>query len=145
MAAPGPDVLGAPIVATAARHLEISARFLKHAEEEFNKGDLLQASEKAWGSVVHYVKSIARQEGWPNRSHRDVGRNADRLIALTDDPLQNELLFKAVENLHVNFYEDTYEDRPHIVEHGIEHARELIGAMKVAGTRLGNGRGAGTN
>ncbi len=123
-------------MATAARHQEISARFLKHAEEEFNKGDLLQASEKAWGSVAHYVKSIARQEGWPNRSHRDVGRNADRLIALTDDPLQNELLFKAVENLHVNFYEDTYEDRPHIVEHGIEHARELIGAMKVAGTRL---------
>ena len=145
MAAPGPDVLGAPIVATAARHQEISVRLLKHAEEEFNKGDLLQASEKAWGSVAHYVKSIARQEGWPNRSHRDVGRNADRLIALTDDPRRNELLFEAMEKLHVNFYEDTYEDRPHIVAHGIEHARELIGAMKAAAARLGNGRGAGPN
>ena len=134
-----------PIVATKARHQEISARFLKHAEEEFNKGDLLQASEKSWGTVVHYVKSIARQEGWPNRSHRDVGKNADRLIALTDDPIRNELLFKALESLHVNFYEDTYEDRPHIVEHGIEHAGELIGAMTAAATRLGNGRGAGPN
>ena len=134
-----------PIVATKARHQEISTRFLKHAEEEFNRGDLLQASEKPWGAVVHYVKSIARQEGWPNRSHRHVGKNADRLIALTDDPLRNELLFKALENLHVNFYEDTYEDRPHIVEHGIEHARELTGAMTAAATQLRNGRGAGPN
>lgn len=106
---------------------------------------MLQASEKAWGSVAHYVKSIARQEGWPNRSHRDVGRNADRLTALTDDPRRNELLFEAMEKLHVNFYEDTYEDRSHIVEHGIQHARELIGAMKAAVARLGNGRGAGPN
>ena len=134
-----------PIVATKARHQEISARFLKHAEEEFNRGDLLQTSEKSWGAVVHYVKSIARQKGWPNRSHRDVGKNADRLIALTDDPFRNELLFKALENLHVNFYEDTYEDRPHIVEHGIEHAEELIGAMTAAATQLRNGRGAGPN
>lgn len=132
-------------MATTARHQEVSARLLRHAEEEFSKGDLLQASEKAWGSVAHYVKSIARQEGWSNRSHRDVGRNADRLIALTDDPRRNELLFEAMEKLHVNFYEDTYEDRPHIVEHGIEHARELIGAMKAAAARLGNGRGAGPN
>ena len=128
-------------MATTARHQEISARFLRHAQEEFDKGDLLQASEKSWGAVVHYVKSIARQEGWPNRSHGTWAGNADRLIALTDDPLQNELLFKAVENLHVNFYEDTYDDRPHVVEHGLEHARELIGAIKAAATR----RGAGPN
>ena len=48
-------------VATAEQHREISTQFLEHAEDELRKGDLLQASEKAWGAVSHYVNSIARQ------------------------------------------------------------------------------------
>ena len=51
-------------MATVAQHQEISERFLSHAEEEFEKGDLLQASEKAWGAVAHYVKSVAKAAGW---------------------------------------------------------------------------------
>ena len=47
-------------MSTAARHQEISDVFLEHAEDEFEKGDLLQASEKTWGAVAHYVKSVAR-------------------------------------------------------------------------------------
>ena len=94
-------------MATVARHQDISNRFLEHAEEEFEKGDLLQASEKTWGAVAHCVKSVARKHGWPNKSHRDVSNNADRLIRLTEDPRQNQRLFHVVTNLHVNFYEDT--------------------------------------
>ena len=52
-------------VVTAEQHREISAQFLDHAEDEFRKGDLLQASEKAWGAVSHYVNSVARQRKWP--------------------------------------------------------------------------------
>ena len=123
-------------MATTARHQDISDQSLEHAEEEFRNGDLLQASEKAWGAVAHYVKSIARREGWPNKSHRDVSKNADRLIALTDDPRKNELLFEAMGNLHVNFYEDTYADKPDVVKHGIEDACTLIDAMEEAEARL---------
>ena len=47
-------------VVTAEQHREISAQFLDHAEDEFRKGDLLQASEKAWGAVSHHVNSVAR-------------------------------------------------------------------------------------
>ena len=50
-------------MATTARHQEISRTFLEHAEIEFGKGDLLQASEKAWGAVAHYVKSVAKERG----------------------------------------------------------------------------------
>ena len=46
---------------SAKRHREISAQFLNHVEDEFRKGDLLQASEKAWDAVAHYVNSVARQ------------------------------------------------------------------------------------
>ena len=56
-------------MATAEQHQEISTQFLTHAEDELRKGDLLQASEKAWGAVSHYVNSVARQRGWPLGSH----------------------------------------------------------------------------
>ena len=54
-------------MATTIRHEEISGRFLHHADEEFEKGDMLQASEKAWGAVAHYVKSVAKARGLAGR------------------------------------------------------------------------------
>ena len=58
-------------MATTERHEAIRAVFLDHAEEEFEKDDMLQASEKAWGAVAHYVKSVAKANGWSDGSHRD--------------------------------------------------------------------------
>ena len=117
-------------MATAARHLEISETFLEHAEEEFNKGDLLQASEKAWGAFTHYVKSIAKERGWPNRSHRDVRDNAAILMRYTNDPGQSRGMFLAIDALHTNFYEEFYEEET--VWRGIEYAEALIDALKAA-------------
>ena len=48
-------------MATTARHQEISDQFLSDAEVEFQRGDLLQASEKAWGAVAHYIEAVAQQ------------------------------------------------------------------------------------
>ena len=62
---------------TAAQHREISAQFLDHAEDEFRRGDLLQASEKAWGAVSHCVNAVARQRSWPLGSHRRLIENAN--------------------------------------------------------------------
>ena len=73
-------------MATTERHQDISGQLLSQADAELKKGDLLQASEKAWGAVAHYVKSVASDQGWQNRTHRDVNRNARELIMLTDDP-----------------------------------------------------------
>ncbi|MCY4437059.1 MAG: hypothetical protein OXE05_06965 [Chloroflexi bacterium] len=56
-------------MATAEQHREISLQFLDHAEDELRKGDFLQASEKAWGAVSHFVSSVARQRNWPLGSH----------------------------------------------------------------------------
>ena len=41
-----------------------------------------------------------------------------------------------MENPHINFYEDTYADRPQDVKFGIEDARTLVAAMKTAESRL---------
>ena len=117
-------------MATTVRHEEISYRFLEHAGEEFEKGDMLQASEKAWGAVAHYVKSVAKARGWPDGSHRDIAVNARRLLDRTPDPDSNRKRFALVNLLHVNFYEEELD--PKDVELGIEDARALIDAMREA-------------
>ena len=93
-------------MATAEQHREISTQFLEHAEDELRKGDLLQASEKAWGAVSHYVNSIARQRNWPLGSHSRLIENANKLIS--GDPANashKRRLLRSMEALHANFYQ----------------------------------------
>ena len=54
-------------MATSTQHQEISGLFLDHAAVEFEKGDFLQASEKAWGAVAHYVKVRCQRTGLAGR------------------------------------------------------------------------------
>ena len=121
-------------MASVAQHQDISERFLVHARRELEEGDLLQASEKSWGAVAHYVKSVAHEEGWPDGTHGDIAKNARKLIVLTDDPNTNRILFQAMNALHVNFYEaDLDEDD---VQISVQSAGTLIAEMKVARQRL---------
>ena len=115
-------------MATTTRHEQISMRFLDHAEAEFERGDMLQASEKAWGAVAHYVKSVAVANGWPNGSHRDIADNTRRLLDRTPDPDGNRLKFALVNMLHVNFYEEDLD--PKDVRLGVRYARALVEAMR---------------
>jgi hypothetical protein len=119
---------------TPERHREISAQFLEHAEAELESGDPLQASEKAWGAVAHYVKSVAKERGWPDGSHRDISDNARRLMHLTSDPDGYGRMFQAINALHVNFYEEHLHDDD--VRRSIADARALISAMETAEASL---------
>ena len=121
-------------MATTTRHEEISDRFLEHAREEFDKGDMLQASEKAWGAVAHYVKSVAKARGWSDGSHWDISHNARKLLDITPDPDGNRTKLALINMLHVNFYEEDLD--PKDVELGIRHAHVLIDAMREAEPRL---------
>ena len=121
-------------MATIARHQEISKRFLEQAEEELEKGDLLQASEKAWGSLSHFLESVARGQGWPSRSHLRTNINARRLIELTSDPKGNMDKLGVLNALHANFYADFYSEE--LVTHGIQAARELLADLEEASSRL---------
>lgn len=115
-------------MATAEQHREISMQFLDQAEDELHQGDLLQASEKAWGAVSHFVNSIARQRHWPLGSHRQLIDNANRLINL--DPAnasRRRRLLLSTEALHANFYHAHLDGV--LVREGIEEAKELIRAL----------------
>ena len=111
-----------------ANHTETSERFLRHAGEQYERGDLPQASEKAWGAVAHYVKSVAKQRGWPNRSHSDLSDIAVDLAQETDDPSRILILYRSVGALHTNFYENWLSDS--MVGGGIEDAAELIARLE---------------
>ena len=116
-------------MATAEHHREISAKFLAHAEDELRKGDLLQASEKAWGAVAHYVNSVARQQNWPLGSHRLLIQNANTLPGR--DPAlaaHRRRLFRTAEALHANFYHAAWDEE--MVREAIDDAKELISALQ---------------
>ena len=109
-------------------HIDTAERFLRHAEEEFEAGDLAQASEKAWGAVAHYLKSVAKFRGWRNTSHSDLSHIALDLAQETDNPARIEELYVMMEGLHTNFYEDRLPDS--LVARGIDRAGELISRLE---------------
>lgn len=117
-----------PIEAQIERHEETCDRFIQHAGEWYERGDLPQASEKAWGAVAHYLKSVAKSRGWPNSSHGDLDEVMSDLVVETDDPQLAGRLYRSVSDLHRNFYEDRLPDS--MVGWGIEDAIELLALLR---------------
>ena len=115
-------------MATAERHAEISSVFLEHAEDSLRAGDLLQASEKAWGAVAHCLKSIAQRRNWPSGSHQALSVIKTRLAEESANPAGITSLYKSAEMLHNNFYEDWLEDD--VVERCLRNVRELIAILQ---------------
>ena len=115
-------------MASIERHAEISAIFLAHAEDLFRAGDLLQASEKAWGAVAHCLKSIAARRNWPSGSHQALSVIKTRLAEESDDPARIHRLYRSAEWLHTNFYEDWLKDD--VVERYIGNAKELTAILQ---------------
>ena len=89
-----------------ARHIETSRRFIQHADLMLDEGDLLQASEKAWGATAHRLKAIAHRRNLRHSSHRDYYMIIDLLRNEADDPEELILCFKSADRLHGNFYND---------------------------------------
>ena len=112
-------------------HIAVSRRMLAHADDFLQAGDLVQASEKGWGAAAHYLKAVAKQRGWTNRSHRDFFTIKDRLANETDASERINALFGILRGLHQNFYEPWYSDDD--VRIGIEAAKEFIDMLEQAG------------
>ncbi len=89
---------------TVERYQSVSAQLFEQAHVELESGDLIQASEKFWGSTAQALKAIAQDRGWEHGSHAHFYRIVQDLIEETDD---RELfdLFRAANQLHGNFYE----------------------------------------
>ena len=109
-------------------HKEISDRFLHDARCELERGDLPQASEKAWEAVEHYLKSVAKSRNWRGESHLDLIHVGGDLALETDDPSRARLLLAVARDMRVNTYEDWLPDSAVAV--GIDAADELISRLE---------------
>lgn len=78
--------------------------YLIQAQEEYEKGDLRQASEKGWGAAAQIVKAAAESRGWSHSSHRELHTIVSGLTEETKDPTIWQLFANATA-LHANFYE----------------------------------------
>jgi len=60
-------------------HLKLSEKYLKDAEGFLDKGDYVQASEKAWGAASQMVKALAARRGVELRSHGELHKEVIEL------------------------------------------------------------------
>ena len=95
-----------PGAASVADRVQISKRMIQQAREELDKGDRLQATEKAWGALAQMMKAHGQQRGWLNLGgHRTVGHIARQLAAEYADPRITDAYIGA-DNGHRNFYDN---------------------------------------
>ena len=109
------------------RYFRLSQRLLKHAQEQLDLGDTVQASEKAYGAVSHAVKSCAELRGWNHYNHHRVGLVLDQLRDEENDPSLTEG-HDAIESLHKNFFEHEMEVTR--VKDRVDTARNLIDKLE---------------
>lgn len=108
---------------SAEKYIRTSRQFLTQAQQEFAKGDMLQASEKAWGAAAHAVKATAEQRGWEHGTHARLFENINKISRETGDD-ELHVLFHVANSLHQNFYEDWQTDD--FVQSGIQQVRLLV-------------------
>ena len=111
-------------------HIETARYFLAESEREFAAGEILQASEKLWGSAAHAVIAVAQARDWRHSKHRRLKGVANRLA--------NELMdtsfasgFSAAERFHANFYhgfmpKETMSERRKLVEDFVAKTLALL-------------------
>ena len=93
------------------KYASMAQNFRASAWEHLDKGDLPQASNKAWGLVAETVKAISAHHGLIIHSHRAIWMVATALARLVGDSGDMETRrwinnsFVVARNLHSNFYD----------------------------------------
>ena len=111
------------------KYAAMSQRYIEQAEEEFQKGDLGQASNKAWGAAALTLKSIAERRGWNHNRH---GLLYDISGQMADELGRPELriMYRSANAMHQNYYEDWMAADE--VQGGIEIAKEHLRVLEGA-------------
>ena len=109
------------------RYFRLSQRLLKHAQEQLDNGDTVQASEKAYGAVSQAAKGYGEIRGWNHYNHYRVGLIYDQLSDEEND-LTLSSDFGIVESLHNNFFE--YEMPTNRVRGSLNVAERLIDRLE---------------
>ena len=108
-----------------------SREFIALAHQELEQGDLLQASEKAWGAAAAAVKSVAEMRGWQHYAHTLIRAAAWRI---SEEYNRSRILgiMAWAGDLHQNYYE--YRLGPREVALGIAQVEELLDILEAVKT-----------
>ena len=108
------------------RYTEISRHLLRQAQDELDKGDILQASDKVWGATAHAIKAVCQRMGWNHHAHNHISAAANYLCSAFDrDDLRTSFVY--IEALHGNYYE--HQRGAAEVRTGLARAASLIDAL----------------
>ena len=85
-------------------HTERSWHFLDLVDDEVQRGELEEASNKLWGAAAHAIKAVAERRGWFHGSNNSL---ADTVMRLIDDEGAPPILYTyyvASSSFHSRFY-----------------------------------------
>ena len=85
-------------------HLERSWHFLDLVDDEVERGELEEASNKLWGAAAHAIKAVAEQRGWPHGAHRDLEEVVMRLVGDEGAPPILYTYYASANWYHSRFY-----------------------------------------
>ena len=106
-----------------------AARLIEQAHECLNKGDAVQASERAWGAAAQFLKSVADRRGLPYESDEDLIEAASGVKRERETPEYSDLIIEAVAmnaNVHENWLAESQ------VRQGIESVAALLAKLEGA-------------
>ena len=120
-----------PIGEHAEQYKQTGRWMMDKAEWEFRQGDLMQASEKAWGAAAHFLKAMAVLRGLNHGSHHHLAQVA---AALRKETGNDEIvtLFHTAESLHANFYEGRMDED--VVRLGLDKVQRLLDILEAIPT-----------
>lgn len=107
-------------------YVKVSRELLEEAEDELEKGDLRQASEKIWGAAALSLKAYAYyREGRRLTSHGELWEYKDVVAEELGDWVTDSWF--AATAMHTNFYEGWA--TPRDVREALERVKRLIDAI----------------
>ena len=120
-----------PIGEHAEQYKQTGRWMMDKAEWEFRQGDLMQASEKAWGAAAHFLKAMAVLRGLNHNSHHHLVEVAEALAEETGND-EIILLFHTAESLHANFYGASMRERA--VRLGLDKMQRFLDILEAIPT-----------
>ena len=110
------------------RYAAISHKLLRDAQRELDLGDLIQASEKAWGAAAHAIKSVAEKWGWYHQGHYRLQAAVD-FLSYEMDRTDLADLYLHPNAMHFNYYEHELESDK--VKRAINATNVFVGEMEL--------------
>ena len=109
------------------RYAKLSRLRLWEAQQELNRGDESQASEKVYGAISCAAKAYGEKRGWNHYSHHRVELILEQLGEEWKAP---ELALGVIllKGMHDNFFE--HELRPIVVQEGINAAGRITAQLE---------------